>query len=50
MQDLVRKILAEGLDTQPLPGQGPIAPSFTPRFARPAEAFLAAMEVTRGSH
>ena len=48
--EIVKKILAEGLDALPLPDAGPMAPSFTPRFARPAESFLAATEVSRGTH
>jgi hypothetical protein len=48
--EIVKKILAEGLDAQPLPGTGPMSPTFTPRFARPAASFLAATEVTSGTH
>lgn len=47
--DTIRKILAAGMDSQPLPGAVPMAPSFTPRFAREATSFLSATEVTCGT-
>lgn len=47
--EVVRKILADGLDAQPLPGGGPMAPSFAPQFARSATSFLTATEVTCGT-
>jgi transposase len=47
--DTVRKILVSGMDAQPLPSTTPMAPSFTPRFAREAASFLASAEVAYGT-
>jgi hypothetical protein len=47
--ETIRKILAGGMDGKPLPGTVPMAPSFTPRFAREATSFLVKTEVTCGT-
>jgi transposase len=47
--EAVRKILSGGLDGKALPGTAPMAPSFTPRFAREAASFLTRTEVTCGT-
>lgn len=47
--DTVRKILTSGMDGQPLPSTSPMAPSFTPRFAREATSFLTRVEVSCGT-
>ena len=46
----VKRIVAEGLDAQPLPGLPSVTPLYVPRFARAASAFGAAVGVNRESH
>lgn len=46
----IRTILTDGLDALPLPGTAVGALPVLPQFARPAAAFGAAVEVTRGAH
>lgn len=45
----LRDILKHGWDAQPLPSSGPMAPSFTPRFAREATSFLNNLGVNDGT-
>lgn len=47
--DTLRGILERGQDELALPSEGPMAPSFAPRFARQATSFLTRAEVSHGT-